>query len=532
MSLIWYLAGASGALVVGEEIPDFYPHTTRPVAIGEVIFSPSRRLNPPGVQRDPVALRLGLENLGDGPIASLSGLLVYQLEGEKELQFRQVSLDIEPQSGVAPPAAPKVDLLGMSFDTGEEAAAVWVYFVWAALGGLILNLMPCVLPVISLKVMGFVGQAGQERGRIRQLGFAFVGGIVATFLALALVVVALKAGGEQVGWGFQFQAPGFVIFMAGLVFLLGLSLFGVYEILLPGMRGGGEGEGVPASFFNGVLATVLATPCTAPFLGTALGFAFSQSAGLIFGIFFAIGLGMGLPYVLLALEPGWMRFIPKPGPWMVQFKQAMGFLLMATVLWLLWVLGKQLGMEPVIWTSAFLLCLGIGGWIVGQWIDLRSGRGRRFTVWGIALGIGIGAYLVLVAPLMEEVEATQGAGAEGGELTWLPFSVPALEQLIGDGHTVFIDFTADWCFTCKVNERTVLADREVKARFEELEVKLVKADWTSEDPQITALLQKFGRSGVPLYVIFSGGRADAPLVLPEVITKGIVLEKLAEAVRN
>ena len=343
----------------------------------------------------------------------------------------------------------------------------------------------------------------------------------------------LKQGGEQIGWGFQFQHPGFVMGMTALVFALGLSLFGVFTVNLTGGGLGGlaGGEGLAGSFFNGVLATVLATPCTAPFLGTALGFAFAQTGGVIWGFFATIGLGMALPYALLALRPGWMRFLPKPGDWMERFKQLMGFLLMGTVLWLLWVLGKQLGVEGVIWTGAFLLCVGLACWLVGQWVDLRSSRRRRTVVRGVGLAILLGGYWVFLSPVLEVEQslAASGDGEESG-LVWEPFSVARVEQLLATGQRhVFIDFTAEWCWTCKVYERTVLASDAVSERFAALDMALIKADWTNRNPEISQLLRRFGRSGVPLYVIFPAGRADRPLVLPEVITPGLVLDKLDEA---
>ena len=225
-----------------------------------------------------------------------------------------------------------------------------------------------------------------------------------TFLALALIVVLLKSGGEQIGWGFQFQSPAFVLFLTALVFVLALSLFGLVTVRLPGIPGslGGiaESEGYVGSFFNGVLATVLATPCTAPFLGTALGFAFTQPPLTVFAIFAATGLGMALPYTVLALKPGWARFVPRPGPWMERFKQFMAFLLMATALWLLWVLGKQLGMEAVIWTGAFLLSLAVATWILAEWVDLRSSNRRRLGAWTAAIVITAAGYWIFVHPLL------------------------------------------------------------------------------------------------------------------------------------
>ena len=507
------LKAKSGALEVDDVAPDFYPFDVAPFSF----LSPRIEATDQGAR-----LRLQLSE----PAEVLRGVLVYRLVGQKEVRAGEVTLDL----GAVGAGGALLETDFKLADAEAGRASLGFYLLLAAVGGLILNLMPCVLPVISLKVVSFVSQASEDRARVRQLVFAFSAGIVAAFLTLALVVILLKAGGEQIGWGFQFQYPGFVMAMAALVFALGLSLFGVYTVRLPGIQGGsGDGEGLGTSFFNGVLTTVLATPCTAPFLGTALGFAFSQSAASVWAIFFSIGLGMALPYVLLALQPGWMRFIPRPGDWMERFKQFMGFLLMATVLWLLWVLGKQVGVEGVIWMASFLLCLALACWIVGQWIDLRSGRRQRLGAWALALLVVVGGYVILLNPLLAaptiaqlETESDEG---------WLPFSVEGVEELIAAKRHVFIDFTAEWCWTCKVNERTVLADEQVRARFAAMDMALVKADWTNRNPQITQLLRAFGRSGVPLYVILPSGRADEPIVLPEVITTGIVLEKLDVAAR-
>jgi len=475
-------------------------------------------------------LELSLRPYGDDPVGELKGVLVYALAGQEQRRAAEVVLDLSATlaSGM---------LIGADFATlpSREEQPLWFYVLLALLGGLILNLMPCVLPVISLKILSIVGQAGQERKRVRALGLVFAAGIVVAFTVLALVVVLLKSGGEQVGWGFQFQHPGFVVAMSALVFALGLSLFGVFTLNLPGASGSyasaGSGEGLSSSFFNGVLATVLATPCTAPFLGTALGFAFAQSPLLIFSIFFCIGVGMALPYVLLAIEPAWTRFLPRPGAWMERFKEGMGFLLMATVLWLLWVLGNQIGMEGVIWTCAFLLGVAVACWIVGQWLRLDTGATRRRVVWCSALVVVALSYGVFLHPVLAAERALrsdmQGPREEG--LAWIDFSTAEVERIVGSGQTVFIDFTAEWCWTCKVNERAVLMDEEVRAKFIEDDVALVKADWTNNNPEITRLLRAFGRSGVPLYVVFPGGRLDAPLVLPEIIGVELVLEKLAEA---
>ncbi len=491
----------------GEQVPDFYP-----LAADGFAFS-TRRLAADH-------LVLSLEPYGGTKIDTLRGVLVYQLDDQVQAGTLALDLRAAPRQGGG--------ILERDYRaaSGEVARSLWVYIAFAVLGGLILNLMPCVLPVISLKVLGFVNQAGEETKRVQQLGWAFCAGIVATFLALALAVLLVKSSGEQIGWGFQFQYPGFVVAMSALVFALALSLFGVYEILLPGTSGLGglDGrEGLTGSFLNGVLATILATPCTAPFLGTALGFAFAQPALVVVAVFLAIGTGMALPYVVLAIEPAWIGRLPKPGPWMVRFKQLMGFLLMATVLWLLWVLGNQVGVEGVVWTGAFLLGLGLACWVWGQWGSFQHSNPSKRLARVVALVLVLGSYAIFVHPLLAAEQTTEP------ELDWQPFSAARVEELVAGGQMVFIDFTAEWCWTCKVNERAVLAQQVVRERFAALNVALVKADWTNRNPEITQLLRAFGRSGVPLYVIFPAGLIDQPLVLPEVITSEMVVEKLDAA---
>ena len=498
----------------GREPPDFFP--LRPLG---AILDTGPRLEH-GPKKTSSELRIEAED-GQPLPGELTGVIAFS-DGGGDRRFRTIGFGLRGRA---------VDLLAEDFTAGAgEARSLWGYLLMAVVGGMILNLMPGVLPVISLKALSLVSQGGEEPRRVRQLGLAFSAGVVLTFVVLAALVTGLKAGGEQIGWGFQFQSPGFVLFLTGLVFILGLSLFGVVTIRLPGrvgsLGGPAQGEGLVHSFLNGVLATILATPCTAPFLGTALGFAFSQPAPAVFAIFVAIGAGLSLPYLVLAWRPRWIRFLPRPGAWMERFKQGMGFLLMATVLWLLWVVGKQLGMEAVIWTCAFLLCLALGAWIVGSWIDLRTSRTPRRAAWTVSLLIALAGYGLFLHPIV----ATPGGSAPALEADgWEAFDVQRVEALLEENRLLFIDFTAEWCWTCKINERVVLSDPDVRERFEELNVALIKADWTNRTPEITRMLRAFGRSGVPLYVIFPEGRPLEPIVLPEVITKGLVLEGLERA---
>jgi len=299
-------------------------------------------------------------------------------------------------------------------------------------------------------------------------------------------------------------------------------------------KAGSGGSSALGSFSEGVFATILATPCTAPILGTALGFAFSQPAGIILLIFSAVAAGMALPYLILTLKPSWMKILPRPGEWMVTAKQFMGFLMMATLLWLLYVLGKQLGMEAVIWTAAFLLTVGLACWVVGRFATLTVSRPRFAFVWLVAILIVVGGWVTFQQPVLEAREILAGGSSNLGSdgIQWEEFSIPVLEGHLAAGRAVFIDFTAEWCLTCKVNEKTVLADEEVVEKFRTSELVSLKADWTSRDPDITRLLAKFGRSGVPLYVIFPEGKPDQPIILPEVITSGMVVEAIGRAVRE
>lgn len=396
----------------------------------------------------------------------------------------------------------------------------------AILGGLILNIMPCVLPVISLKIFSFISEAHNDAKTIFRLGLVFALGILVSFWILAVVVIALKSAGQQIGWGFQLQNPYFVILMCVVILAFGLSLFGVFEFYLPGSLSSGAGSlasrsGYPGAFFNGFLATALATPCTAPFLGPALGYAFSRSAPDIFIIFTAVAFGLALPYLLLTARPGWLKHVPKPGPWMEKAKQFMGFLMIATLLWLLWILGSQFGHKGIVWVGAFLLMVSISCWILGSFATPVSSSRQKTFAWLAAIAVSVLGYCWFVPKAL---------GSEMPvPITWEKFSPQRLDQLLGEHRTVFLDFTAEWCLTCKVNENTVIDSDEVVSEFKRYNVVTVKADWTRYDPEITQMLAKFNRSGVPLYVIFPAADPAHPIVLPEVITRGIVVDALRKA---
>jgi len=403
------------------------------------------------------------------------------------------------------------------------------------LGGIILNLMPCVLPVISLKIFGFIQHAGQSRRRILHSGIAFAGGIFIWFIGLALLLIALRSAGHQITWGgFQFTNPYFVLVLSVIVLVFALNLFGVFEIALPqrvtrGLLGWTGLAGDAGSFTQGLFATVLATPCTAPFLGTALGFAFAQPAAIILSIFLAIAAGMSAPYLALCVHPAWLRLLPKPGRWMLHVKQFMGFLLLATLLFLLYVLGAQRGLEGAIWASCFLLVIGVACWMQGAFILPTASVTKRAVVRVLMLALVLASAFYFIGGKFQSANVPSANVRLQGD--WQAFAPERLQLELEQGHSVFVDFTAAWCITCKFNESTVLESSAVREAFQRHGIVKLKADWTNGDPVITKLLQQFGRPGVPLYVLYPG-KSEEPIVFPELLTKSIVLEKLESASRE
>lgn len=409
----------------------------------------------------------------------------------------------------------------------------------AFLGGMLLNIMPCVLPVLTLKLYSLVEQADISAAMRRRAGLAYTAGIVLSFIALALVVVALKQSlGMDVGWGFQFQYPGFVIALGTIVFVFALNLFGVFEIPSPGastLANASDREGVAGYFLTGAFATLLATPCSAPFLGTGMGFAFTlPAAGIV--VFFAVaGLGLAAPFLLIAFLPGLFRFLPRPGLWMETFKQFMGFTLIATTVWLADVVASQTGREGATGFLIFLAAVGLGAWIYGRFGG-QTQTGRRQAL-ALAVAVAIAAFTgrnVLKTTLAaDECAVTGPVTAELGKesfatsIPWQPFSEESVEALAG--RTVFIDFTADWCLTCKVNEKNILETETVRRAMAEAGVVPLKADWTRRDETITKWLQRYGKAGVPFYLVIPADRSRPTIPLPEVITPETVRQAIAEA---
>lgn len=405
---------------------------------------------------------------------------------------------------------------------GRSLAAILLLGV---LGGLILNAMPCVLPVLSLKVLGLVQSAGHGRSGVTLGALATTAGILASFLALALVAIGARAAGAAVGWGVQFQQPGFVAFLAVVVVLFCLNLWGLFEIPLPGRLanalGGGPQEGIAGHFAAGLFATLMATPCSAPFLGTAMGFALAQPAAVVVATFAAVGVGMSLPYLALAIAPGAARLLPRPGAWMDAVRKVMGFLLAAAAVWLFYVLSAQVGPGRLALVQLALLGLALFVWMRGQ--AARTAAGRRVAALGIA---GAAVATLLAAALPGAAVPAAGGGSQVVALIpWVEFDRAEAESL-AEERLVFVDVTADWCFTCKTNERLVLETEEVAALFEAHGVVPMKADWTNRDDEISAFLASHGRYSIPFYLLYRPG--EEPHLFSELLTKGAV----AEAVRT
>lgn len=403
----------------------------------------------------------------------------------------------------------------------------------ALAGGVLLNLMPCVFPVLSLKVLGFAQQAGQPEARRGMLagGLAYTAGVVLSFVALAGVLLALRAGGEQLGWGFQLQQPAVVAVLAALFTLIGLNLAGVFEFgsVLPGTWAAARAKSpLLDSALTGVLAVAVASPCTAPFMGASLGLAITLPTVQALAIFAALGLGMALPYLLLAAWPRLAAALPRPGVWMAHFKTAMAFPMFATVVWLVWVLGQQAGIDGAAALLVLLLALAFVAWALGS-PALGTQARRGFGALAVLL---MAAALFWAAPSLKQeavassspqaTTASKGAASDG----WQPWSPERVADAQAQGRTVFVDFTAAWCVTCQFNKRTTLRNAEVLAAFDKHQVLLLRADWTLRDARITAELSRLGRSGVPVYAVYPPGQTG-PRLLSEILSPAEVTGALA-----
>ena len=464
---------------------------------------------------DGIRFRVPIE-AADQNVQSIGGVVVFGSAAEApDRSAWQVAAEI-PRAAKAPAAA-------------ADARGILTFLLLGLLGGFILNLMPCVLPVISLKIFGFIQHAGSDRRRIFRSGLAFVAGIFVWFIALAILLILLKNAGNEVGWAVQFTNPYFVLGMSVIVLVFALNLFGVFEITLPQAANRGvltwtSAGGNLGSFLQGVFATILGTSCTAPVLGAAVGFALAQSSGVILLMFLCIAAGMSAPYLLLSAQPAWVKLLPKPGAWMERLKQLMGFPMLATLVFLLYVLGQQRGLEALVWTLCFLLAVSLACWMKGAFLVPTASAGSRTVVLVLMLALVLGSGVWFIGGKFAHAKPQSAIAGDDGD--WINFTPERLQAELSAGRAVFIDFTAAWCVTCKFNEGTVLESAAVREAFARRGIIKFKADWTNADPAITKMLQQFGRPGVPLYVLYPAGNSVEPIILPELLTKNIVLEQL------
>lgn len=445
---------------------------------------------------------------------SVTGLLVQEREGKTEgfsVQLKISGADVAPTKADA------------SVVSSSEKKPLWLWLIYAFIGGLILNIMPCVLPVIALKILGFVGQAKEAPGRVRMLGLVYGAGVMVSFLVLASVIIAIKAAGHKAGWGMQFSNPQFIVAMAALITLVALNLFGVFEITLSGRVLGAAGDlasqhGPSGAFFNGVLATALSTPCSAPFLGAALGFAFTQPAIVIVVIFLTVGFGLASPYVILSWHPAWLKFLPRPGAWMEKFKIAMGFPMLITAVWLASLVVTFYG-EQSWWLGVFLVLLGAAAWVFGEFYQRGNrARGRGLVFTGLLLATGylwaLESGLDWRNPQPQMASGEKISHAPKGYL-WQRWSLDAVNKARAEGRAVVVDFTASWCQTCKISVKPGFESTSVVARLKELNAVALLADYTSFPKEITEELEKYERSAVPMVLVYPRDATKPAVVLPE-----------------
>ena len=483
--------------------------TARPV---EAQFFPAQ----PGEVQDAAPQTLGFAKDGlvlamrpgkkAAKLSALDGLLVLT-SADKSVQ----ALQVHAAPGTVPPA---------KFGGGDLSLLLALLF--AFLGGLILNVMPCVLPVLAMKALAVASHAGAHRGHARAEAFSYCAGAVLTFVAFGLLIVALRAGGAAIGWGFQLQEPIVVAALALLIFAVGLNLSGVFEV--NAITVGDDltrRNGLVGAFFTGVLAVAVAAPCTAPFMATAIGYGFTQSPPIVLAVFASLGLGFALPFLLLGLAPALHRLLPKPGPWMLRLKQILALPMYAAAGWLFWVLAQQVNRDGLFAALFAAAALGVALFVWGATRTAAEWTRKAGTILSVlCLAVALYALTFIAGDKAPAPAQTQFAGMKSE-----PYSAARLNDLRNAHRAVFIDATASWCITCLVNEEAALARPTVRTAFANKHVALLVADWTNRNPEITALLEAHGRSGVPLYLYYAPG-ATEPKILPQILTEGIVLQAL------
>ena len=501
---------------------------------------------PQEVSLDSGALRIALKRDPNRrePIRRVRGVLVSPQGWSESGEPKAIIVDSNPDDDTATTQrqGAQTSTPSQSSYAGTESLGLFTAIIFAIIGGLLLNIMPCVFPVLSIKILGFIEQAGHEPRKIKMHGLAFSAGVIVSFWVFAILLLILRAGGEQLGWGFQLQSPAFVaimifIFLAlGLLFLSDLALGNSLQQLAGKARLSTTYVG---SFANGALATAVATPCTGPFMGSALAATLTLPAFSNLLIFTALGIGMSLPYILIAYRPHLLQRLPRPGAWMESFKQLMAFPLFASVVWLTRVFARQMGLEGPGLDILTNLLWGLFTIALAFWLALAARRAthplrqralRAFGLIAAIIGVAVGT------PSSSEVEGTRSRACIANETTtaepdvfgliWEPYSEQRLATLLSQGRSVYLDFTAEWCITCQVNERLVFSSSEVRALIVQKNVALMRGDWTTKSPSITAALRRYGRNGVPLNVIIKQGKQDSAVVLPNLLTPGIVIAEL------
>jgi len=448
---------------------------------------------------------LPVSDAADAKTARLVGVLAT----ENPLAGLRIDVPLTATADFAAGSAPQ------ALNSSGSPASLAGTLVLAFVGGLILNLMPCVFPVLGIKILGFVQQAGRDRRKVAAHGLVFALGVLLSFWALAGLLAALRASGQQLGWGFQLQSPGFVFVLAAVMLIFALNLSGVFEFGLAATSVGGSLQtrsGLGGTFFSGVLATIVATPCSAPFLAPALGAALALSTAQSFVVFTAIALGLSTPYLLLSLFPAAVKFLPRPGAWMETLRQFMAFPLYATVAFLVWVLVGQVNENNQLTTLFGLTLIAMAAWLYGRLTTPGSKPARaRLGLLGGAALLALGGWLGWPqAPVPSDI-------------AWEPWSAERVAQLRAENRPIYVDFTARWCATCQTNKKIVFHDGEVLKTFRDKKIATLRADWTNADPRITAELAKYGRSAVPFDLIYLPGQTE-PKILPEILTPGIVLK--------
>ncbi len=518
-----YGVSRGGDPTVVVEAKGLKPDTIRDVYFFPAAWGPIASMARQSATVGPDGIRIPLKR-GDAKSA-----LPAELAGTLVLTERTAGGDVRQAFDVSAKLDPAFVPTGALSAVGGEALTLVEALLYALLGGLILNLMPCVFPVLAMKAAAFARLAGHERAAMRRDGLAYTLGVLVSFAAMAALLIVLRASLGDVSWGFQFQSPVFSLLIAYLFFVVGLNLAGMFEFSGGPLAGLGQGlaarGGTAGAFFTGVLAVIVATPCTAPFMAAALGFALGQPAPQTVAVLLALGFGLALPFLGLSFTPALQRLMPRPGPWMERLRQFLAFPMFASAVWMVWVLTQQTGADGVVYALGGMILIAFAIWL------LRLGSGVSAATW-VRRGVAAAAVLLAfgAALRLEDAPAT-AASVSGGPAGvsfdgWERFSRARMAEAVAAGKPVFVDFTAAWCITCLVNERVALDTPASRRAFEAAGVVKLKGDWTNRDPEITAVLKELGRAGVPLYLFWPPGAAQ-PRILPQVLTESLILSELA-----